>query len=41
VEGIVPGDIVILNAENIIPGDSLLPESKDMFINEAAMHNCF
>jgi Mg2+-importing ATPase len=37
VEGIVPGDIVILNAGDLIPGDSLILESKDLFANEASL----
>ncbi len=37
VEEIVPGDIVILNAGDTIPGDSLLLESKDLFVDEAAL----
>src|SRR5665647_525761 len=35
VEGIVQGDIVILNAGDIVPADCLLIESKDLFIDEA------
>jgi P-type Mg2+ transporter len=37
VEGIVPGDLVILNAGDIIPGDCLLVESKDLFVDEATL----
>ena len=37
VEGIVPGDIVILNAGDLIPGDGLVLESKDLFVNEASL----
>jgi P-type Mg2+ transporter len=37
VEGIVPGDIVILNAGDIVPGDCLLVESKDVFVDEAML----
>ncbi len=37
VEGIVPGDIIILNAGDLIPGDSLVIESKDLFVNEASL----
>ncbi|MDA4128988.1 MAG: magnesium-translocating P-type ATPase [Thaumarchaeota archaeon] len=37
VEGIVPGDIVVLNAGDLIPGDSLVIESKDLFVNEASL----
>ncbi|MFI5153976.1 MAG: magnesium-translocating P-type ATPase [Chitinophagales bacterium] len=34
---VVPGDIVILSAGNIVPGDCRLLESKDLFINEASL----
>jgi P-type Mg2+ transporter len=37
VEGIVPGDVVILNAGDIVPGDCLLLESKDLFVDEAML----
>ena len=37
VEKIVPGDIVVLNAGDIIPGDCLIQESKDLFIDEAML----
>jgi Mg2+-importing ATPase len=37
VEQIVPGDIVILNAGDIVPGDCLVQESKDLFIDEATL----
>jgi P-type Mg2+ transporter len=36
IEGVVPGDIVVLSAGNIIPGDSLILESQELFIDEAA-----
>lgn len=36
VEQVVPGDIIILNAGDVIPADSLLLESKELFIDEAA-----
>jgi Mg2+-importing ATPase len=36
-EQIVPGDIVILNAGDIIPGDGLVQESKDLFVDEAML----
>jgi Mg2+-importing ATPase len=37
VEEIVPGDVVLLNAGNIIPGDCLIMDSKDLFVDEAAL----
>jgi Mg2+-importing ATPase len=37
IEEIVPGDIVILNAGDIVPGDCLVHESKDLFIDEATL----
>jgi P-type Mg2+ transporter len=37
VEEIVPGDIIILNAGDIVPGDCLVDESKDLFIDEATL----
>ncbi len=37
VEEIVPGDIVLLNAGDVIPGDCLIIESKDLFVDEAAL----
>src|SRR5436309_7031354 len=37
VEAIVPGDIVILNAGDIVPGDCLVDESKDLFVDEATL----
>jgi Mg2+-importing ATPase len=37
VENIVPGDIVILNAGDIIPGDGLIQECKDLFVDEAML----
>jgi Mg2+-importing ATPase len=37
VEKIVPGDIVILNAGDIVPGDCLVDESKDLFVDEATL----
>jgi len=36
-EKIVPGDIVILSAGGSIPGDCVILESKDLFLNEAAL----
>ena len=35
-EKVVPGDIVYLTAGDIIPGDSLILHSQDLFIDEAA-----
>jgi Mg2+-importing ATPase len=37
IEDIVPGDIVTLNAGDIIPGDGLIQESKDLFVDEAML----
>jgi Mg2+-importing ATPase len=37
VEQIVLGDIVILNAGDIIPGDGLVQNSKDLFVDEAML----
>ena len=37
VEGIVPGDLVVLNAGDVIPGDCLILESKDLFVDEATL----
>ena len=37
IEEIVPGDIVILNAGDVIPGDCQIIESKDLFVDEAAL----
>ncbi len=37
VDDIVSGDIVILNAGDAIPGDCLILESKDLFVDEAAL----
>ncbi len=37
VEEIVPGDIVILKAGDIIPADGLVLESKDLFVEEAIL----
>ncbi len=35
-ETVVPGDVVVLSAGDVIPGDSLLLESRELFIDEAA-----
>ncbi len=37
VEEVVPGDVVMLSAGGTIPGDCLLLESKDLFVNEATL----
>ena len=37
VEEIVPGDIVFFNAGDVIPGDCLVLESKDLFVDEASL----
>jgi len=36
-EEIVPGDIVLVSAGSSIPGDGLLLESKDLFVDEAVL----
>ena len=36
VEQIVPGDVIVLNAGDTIPGDCLLLESNELFVDEAA-----
>jgi len=36
IEQTVPGDIILLSAGDVIPGDSLILESKELFIDEAA-----
>lgn len=36
-EEIVPGDIVLLSAGSSIPADSIIVESKDLFVNEAVL----
>jgi P-type Mg2+ transporter len=36
VENVVPGDIIILSAGDVIPADSLILDSKEIFIDEAA-----
>ena len=35
-ETVVPGDVVTLSAGDVIPGDSLLLDSRELFIDEAA-----
>ena len=37
VEEIVPGDIVSFNAGDVIPGDCLVLESKELFVDEASL----
>ena len=37
VEEMVPGEIVVLNAGDIIPGDCRLLASRDLFVNEATL----
>jgi Mg2+-importing ATPase len=37
VEDVVPGDVVALRAGNIVPADCFLLESKDLFVDEAAL----
>lgn len=34
---VVPGDIVVLNAGDVIPGDCYLLETKDLFVDEATL----
>ncbi|MDD1751495.1 MAG: magnesium-translocating P-type ATPase [Methanotrichaceae archaeon] len=36
-ENVVSGDIVLLSAGDIIPGDSRIIESRDLFVNEATL----
>lgn len=37
VEDVVEGDVVVLNAGDTIPGDGLLFESKDLFVDESTL----
>lgn len=37
VSELVPGDVILLSAGDIIPGDGRILESKDLFLNEAAL----
>ena len=37
IEEVVPGDVVELNAGNIIPGDCYLLESRDLYVDEATL----
>ncbi|MGH7849007.1 MAG: magnesium-translocating P-type ATPase [Thermodesulfobacteriota bacterium] len=36
-EDVVPGDVVLLSAGGIIPGDCRILDSKDLFVNEATL----
>ncbi|HEX7475864.1 MAG TPA: HAD-IC family P-type ATPase, partial [Dehalococcoidales bacterium] len=36
-EGIVPGDIILLAAGDVVPADGLILESKDLFVDEATL----
>ncbi len=36
-EDVVPGDVVVLSAGDGVPGDCLLLESRDLFVDEAAL----
>ncbi|HMK45141.1 MAG TPA: magnesium-translocating P-type ATPase [Methanocella sp.] len=36
-EDVVPGDVVLLNAGDGVPGDCVILESKSLFVNEAAL----
>lgn len=37
IEEVVPGDVVILHAGDMIPADSIILESKELFVNEATL----
>jgi len=37
IEDVVSGDIVLLNAGDVLPGDCRILESKDLFVDEAAL----
>lgn len=37
IQDIVPGDVVTLNAGNVVPGDAIVQDSKDLFVNEAML----
>lgn len=37
VEEVVPGDICVFNAGDVVPADCLILESKDLFVDEAAL----
>ena len=34
---VVPGDVVVLSAGNLVPGDCAIIDSKDLFVNEASL----
>jgi len=36
IEEVAPGDVVLLSAGDVIPGDSLILDSKELFVDEAA-----
>ncbi|MDE2031232.1 MAG: magnesium-translocating P-type ATPase [Patescibacteria group bacterium] len=36
-EELIPGDVVVLEAGNIVPADGLIRESKDFFVNESSL----
>lgn len=37
VDRVVPGDVIVLSAGHVIPGDGRLLESRNMYVNEAAL----
>jgi Mg2+-importing ATPase len=37
IEQVVPGDITLLSAGDAVPGDGILIESKDLFVNESTL----
>lgn len=37
VEEVVPGDVIVVSAGDVVPADCLLLESKDLFVNEAIL----
>ena len=39
VSTIVPGDIILLSAGNLIPADGLVVEAVDFLVNEASIKN--
>jgi Mg2+-importing ATPase len=36
-EGIVPGDVVLLNAGDLVPGDGFILEARDLLVDEATL----